>query len=194
MGQEPDTIREDIEETRIRMSEKADALAYKSDVPARSKDKLHEVTDRVKEKVSGVLPSGGTKSAASDKAYDARYAASGTAHDAKDAAGAKARQAKGIVQDNPLGLVVGAIAAGFLAGLAVPSTRIEDEKLGPVADDLKSRASDLGHEALDRGKEVASAATDAAKDAASDSAAEQKDGFAESASSQAQDVKSSSTL
>ena len=45
----------------------------------------------------------------------------------------KTRQAAGLAKENPLGLAIGAAAIGFLAGLAVPSTRVEDEKLGPVA-------------------------------------------------------------
>ena len=36
-------------------------------------------------------------------------------------------------QDNPLGLAVGAAAVGFLAGLLVPVTQVENEKIGPMA-------------------------------------------------------------
>lgn len=206
MGQEPDAIREDIEETRARMTEKADALAYKSDVPVRSKDKLHEMTDKVKDKVSGVLPSGGgQKDAAADKAGHARDAAAdkaGRARDvaadrvshAKDSAAGSARKAKGLASSNPLGLAVGALAAGFLAGLAVPSTRVEDEKLGPLADDIKAKVSDLGEEAVERGKEVAGAAGAAAKDAAADSAQEQKSGLQDSAKQQTTDVRENAPL
>ena len=42
-----------------------------------------------------------------------------------------------IAKDNPLGLAIGAAAAGFLVGLVIPATRREDEKLGPVADSVK---------------------------------------------------------
>ena len=66
-----------------------------------------------------------------------------------------ARQAAGLAKENPLGLAIGAAAIGFLAGLAVPSTRVEDEKLGPVADQVKDRVKETGQEALDRGKQVA---------------------------------------
>lgn len=44
------------------------------------------------------------------------------------------RRAAGVGQENPLGLAVGAVAVGFLAGMLVPSSRVEDEKLGPKAD------------------------------------------------------------
>lgn len=40
MGTEPDEIREQIDETRNRMGERADALTYKADVKARVGDNL----------------------------------------------------------------------------------------------------------------------------------------------------------
>ncbi|MEN3279491.1 MAG: hypothetical protein V7607_631 [Solirubrobacteraceae bacterium] len=68
------------------------------------------------------------------------------------------KQGLGIVQENPLGLAVGAVAVGFLAGLAVPTSDVEHEKLGPVADRVKDQAKDTGQEALERGREVAQSA------------------------------------
>jgi gas vesicle protein len=68
------------------------------------------------------------------------------------------RGVAGVAQENPLGLAVGALAAGFLVGLAVPSSKVEHEKLGPVADRVKDQAKETGQEALERGKEVAQSA------------------------------------
>jgi hypothetical protein len=45
---------------------------------------------------------------------------------------------------DPLGLAIGALAAGFLAGMLVPSTRTEDERVGPVADRVKDKARQVG--------------------------------------------------
>ena len=70
------------------------------------------------------------------------------------------RKAAGLAQENPLGLAVGAAAVGFLAGMLVPSSRVEDEKLGPVADKVKEQAKETGQEALERGKQVAQSAAD----------------------------------
>jgi gas vesicle protein len=64
----------------------------------------------------------------------------------------------GVAQENPLGLAVGAVAAGFLVGLAIPSSSVEHEKLGPVADRVKDQAKETGQEALERGKDVAQSA------------------------------------
>jgi hypothetical protein len=56
----------------------------------------------------------------------------------------------------------GVAAVGFLTGMLIPSTRVENEKVGEIADRVKHQASEIGHEALERGKEVAQEAKDAA--------------------------------
>jgi gas vesicle protein len=115
MGEDPDTIRDEIVDTRRRMGETIDALGYKADVKSRAKERASDAVGTVK-------------------------------------------QGLGIAQENPLGLAVGAVAAGFLVGLAVPSSDVEHEKLGPVADRVKDQAKETGQEALERGKDVAQSA------------------------------------
>jgi hypothetical protein len=144
MGQEPRQIREDIERTREQMSDTVEAIGYKADVPSRTKEKVTAKKDAVVSKVTGAAP-------------DADEVKHG------------ARQAKGIAQENPLGLAIGGAAVGFLVGLALPSTPVEDEKLGPMADDVKAKAQETGREALERGKQVAQDAAEAAKDTAQES-------------------------
>jgi Protein of unknown function (DUF3618) len=90
-------------------------------------------------------------------------------------------QAAGMARENPLGLAVGAVAVGFVAGMAIPSTRVEDEKIGPLADDVKEKAKETGQEAMERGKEVARQAADTAKEAGR----EQAEGLRESAQQKA---------
>ena len=123
MGQEPDRIRAEIEHTRAEMSETVDALGYKADVKSRAKDRVVGVKDRI----AGGTPDSG---------------------DVKD----KARQARSVAQENPLGLAIGAVAVGFVAGLLILSTRVEDEKFGSVADDVKEKVKETGQEAVERGK------------------------------------------
>ncbi|HEY0396341.1 MAG TPA: hypothetical protein VGD01_17830 [Candidatus Elarobacter sp.] len=65
-----------------------------------------------------------------------------------------ARRGAGIAAENPLGLALGALAVGFLAGLAAPITDLEREKVGPLRDELVGRAKDLGTDALEHGKQV----------------------------------------
>jgi ElaB/YqjD/DUF883 family membrane-anchored ribosome-binding protein len=140
MGEDPNAIRDEIADTRERMGETIDALGYKADVKTRAKDNVAGKVDSVKERLG----------LAGEKAAD-------VTPDADQVKG-QVRRAAGIAQENPLGLAVGAIAVGFLAGLLVPSSRIEDEKLGPVADRVKEQAKETGEEALERGKQVAQAA------------------------------------
>ena len=192
MGEAPDhrsedLIREEIEATRARMGERADALAYKADVPARSKDKVHGVVDNIKGKVTDMAHqvSGTTQSAAgsvsdrasavSGKASGKASAVSGRASAATDQAGEKAKQAKSLAEDNPLGLAIGSIALGFLAGLAVPSTRVEQEKLGPLADQATAKVKEVGQDLGERAKDVASTTQEAVQGAVKDQASDVKE-------------------
>jgi hypothetical protein len=183
MGQDPDAIREEIEQTRAEMSDTVEAVGYKADVPSRAKEAVSDKVESVKSKVS-------------DTATRAKEAVAGTASRAGDATPSsgevkqKTRQVAGMAKENPLGLAIGAVAIGFLAGLAVPSTRIEDEKLGPVADQVKDKVKETGQEALDRGKQVAQDVASTAADTAKQSAQEHGQELADSAKQSAEDVKS----
>src|SRR5688572_28207958 len=137
MGQDPEAIREQIEQTRDEMSDTVEALGHKADVKGRAKGAIADKTDALKSKVTGSTPDTG---------------------DVKQGA----KQAVGVAQENPLGLAVGGIAAGFLFGMLIPSTRIENEKLGELSDQVKQQAKETGQEALERGKQVAQDAADSA--------------------------------
>jgi len=100
---------------------------------------------------------------------------------AKEAISGRAGQAAGVAQENPLGLAVGAAAVGFVAGMLIPSTRIEDEKIGPMADQVKEKARETGQEALERGKEVARQTAESAKETAQEQAGELRDSTQEKA-------------
>jgi gas vesicle protein len=84
-----------------------------------------------------------------------------------------AGQGAGAAKENPLGLAVGAAAVGFVAGMLIPSTRVEDEKIGPMADQVKEKARETGQEALERGKEVARQTAESAKETAQEAGKEQ---------------------
>jgi hypothetical protein len=179
MGQDPDAIRQDIEQTRAEMSETVEAVGYKADVPSRAKDAVSDKVENMKSKVS-------------DTATRAKEAVVGTASRAGDATPSRGqvkqagRRAAGLAKENPLGLAIGAAALGFLAGLAVPSTRVEDEKLGPVADQVKDRVKETSQEALDRGKQVAQEVASTAADTAKEQTQEHGQDLAESVTQNAQ--------
>jgi ElaB/YqjD/DUF883 family membrane-anchored ribosome-binding protein len=188
MGQDPDAIREKIEQTRAEMGDTVDAIGYKADVPSRAKEKVGEKVDDVKSRVSNTATR--AKEAVAGAASRAGGAVSGSASRVGDATPSggevkqSAKRAVGLAQENPLGLVIGAAALGFLAGLAMPSTQVEDERLGPVADQVKDKAKETGQEALERGKQVAQEATQGAVQTAK----EHGQDLAESAKQNAQEA------
>ena len=181
MGQDPDAIRQDIEQTRAEMSETVEAVGYKADVPSRAKEAVSDKVENMKSKVS-------------DTATRAKEAVVGTASRAGDATPSRGqvkqagRRAAGMAKENPLGLAIGAAAIGFLAGLVVPSTRVEDEKLGPVADQVKDKVKETGQEALDRGKQVAQEVASSAADTAKQTTQEHGQDLAQGAKQNAQDL------
>jgi gas vesicle protein len=150
VAQEPEVIRREIQETREHMGDTVDALAYKADVPTRTKERISDTMTSVKDKISGA---GDTVSEHTPGTGDVKQGA---------------RKAVGVAQGNPIGLAIGAAAVGFLAGTLAPRTRVEDEKLGPVADQVKEQARETGQEALERGKHVAQEAASTAKEEAAD--------------------------
>jgi hypothetical protein len=175
MGEDPDMIRRDIEETRERMGDTVDALGYKADVKTRAKESVAGKVDSVKEKLVGAKDSVGD---ATPGGEDVRQTA---------------RRAVGVAQENPLGLAIGSLAVGFLAGMLIPATRVENEKLGPMADQVKEQVKETGQEALERGKavaqETASAAADAAKETAQEQGKEHASALQDSAQQSAADVR-----
>jgi gas vesicle protein len=98
-----------------------------------------------------------------------------------------------VAQENPLGLAIGGVAVGFLAGILVPSSRVEDEKLGPMADQVKDQIKETGQEALEHGKavisETASSAADAAKQTAQEKGQEHASQLQDSAQQSAQETR-----
>ena len=105
----------------------------------------------------------------------------------------KARRAKSVAQENPLGLAIGSVAVGFLAGMLIPSTRVEDEKLGPIADDVKEKVKETGQEALEHGKQVAQDAAQSAQETVKESGQQHAQEVKDSAQQSAQDVKQGAT-
>jgi gas vesicle protein len=175
MGQDPDAIRQEIEQTRMEMNETVDAIGYKADVPSRAKDAISGTASRIGEKVSGAT--GGMRDATPSRGEVKQ----------------KARRAAGVAQRNPLGLAIGAAALGFLAGLAAPTSRVENEKLGPVADQVKDKAKEVGQETVDRGRQVAQQAAQSASETIKEQGRQQGQELAGSVRQSAEDVRRSAS-
>jgi len=166
MAQESDLIRRDIERTRARMDDRADALAYKANVPARTKGWLGTKKD-------AMMGAGGNAVSRVSNATDSMvYRVSGATPSASDVQ-ASAGRMKDTAEQNPLGLAIAGAAVGFVAGIFAPSTRMENERIGPIADDVKSTAMEAGQEVFERGKDVAQQTAGAAAGAAVETVKEQ---------------------
>ena len=171
MGQDPSDIRAEIEETRSRVGDEVDALSYKTDVSARVGDYVDEKKQAVKDKVTG-----------------AKDAVTGTASRAIPS-GEKVGRVKDTAERNPLGLAVGAAAIGFVAGLVLPATRVENERMGEMSDRLVEAAKETAGDAVERGKQVAQDAAETAKE----SGREQGQELATNLQDRAQETSGSST-
>lgn len=239
-------IRRDIEHSRARLRDTAEAIGWKADVPARARDILRETAGVVRERVANGYSAGnsngggssgpglleraksavsgvteGVSSATStvaDKAGSAKESVSSTASTVGDKVGSatstvgdkvgsakesvasaastmgdtmgSAREsmasgagsvsetaggAVGTVKDhmpstgdarqgvqqvasvakaNPMALAVGALVLGAAAGIALPRTRVEEEKVAPVARDLKEQGVEKATQAVQQGSEV----------------------------------------
>ena len=220
MGKEPDEIRQEIEDTRARMGDTVEAIGYKADVKSRAKESISEKKDNivssvrnVKDSVVGAVAGTGSSVAGtvSDTAGSVRGSAGSTIDTVRGSTPSsedvkyRARRAAGVAQQNPMGLALGSFAVGFLAGMVIPSTRVEEERIGPMASEAREKAMETGREALERGKQVAQETAQTARDAASEAAQKtmetaketgQEHGqkLASSAQEKAQDMSGSSSM
>jgi gas vesicle protein len=146
MGQDPSDIRAELERTRSRVGDEVDALSYKTDVSARVGDYVDDKKQAVKDAFTG-----------------ARDAVTGTASKAVPS-GERVGRVKDTAERNPIGLAVGAVAVGFVVGLAIPSTRVENERVGEMSDRLVEAAKETAGDVVERGKHVAQDAAQTAQE------------------------------
>ncbi len=166
MAERPEVIRTDIERTRAEMGDTLDALGYKANVPARTKGwfgrKTQAVTGsagRGASRLTGIAGSGASRLSGAADSVVSRV--SGTVPSGGQVA-AGASSVKDTAERNPLGLAGVGIAVGFVAGLFAPATRVENEKLGPTSDQVKSSVAEAGQEALEHTKQVAQSTVETA--------------------------------
>lgn len=159
MVEKSEVIRSDIEQTRSEMGDTLDALGYKANVPARTKGWV----GRKRQAVTGGVGTGMSRvSGAADSAVARVSGATPNSNQVQAGAG----RMKDTAERNPLGLAFAGAAVGFLAGLFAPSSSVENEKLGSMSDQLKTKAVEASQEAVEHGKQVAQAAAQSAVETA----------------------------
>jgi ElaB/YqjD/DUF883 family membrane-anchored ribosome-binding protein len=70
------------------------------------------------------------------------------------------------IKENPIGALLSGFAVGFVIGSLLPSTPVEDDRLGALKDTLQNRAQDVGAQALEYGTAVIRDTVEAAQQSA----------------------------
>lgn len=135
---------------------------------AAAKDKVKDVAGSAKEAVSNAADTVGEKAEhLKDQALDLGHQAQDKALQLKRKAKTGVRRVRTgfweTMESNPLLVGAATLALGIVAGLAIPSTDVEDEWMGETRDQLVDQAKELGQEALDKGKEMAGTVADKVK-------------------------------
>jgi ElaB/YqjD/DUF883 family membrane-anchored ribosome-binding protein/uncharacterized protein YukE len=169
MSDNPDAIRQDIEETRARLGTNVDAVADKvtpSNIVHRQTDKVKDAVTGVKERIMGAADS--ATSTVQDKMHSGAGHTSGalhstgdTLHGAKDNVSTKLSdagtalshtpdQVKAKTQGNPLAAGLIAFGAGMLISSLIPASQKERE----AAQQLKTAAEPLATQVTDAAKDM----------------------------------------
>lgn len=162
MDQDRDSVPE-VDDARRRVAEDVRSVAANANVVERAKETAQNKMDDMRSAMSDRVQQ------ARDKLLDAR-------DQMRDQMRESARNMRNMQvnpTESPIGMLVAGVAVGFLIGLALPVTRIESERLGPIANDMKHRARKAGFEAMRRGNEVIKDTIETARDAATNSIREQ---------------------
>ncbi len=150
----------EVEDARRRVAEDVRNVAENANVVERAKETAQNKMDDVKSSV------GDRVQQARDKLLSAR-------DQVQDMASSTTRNIRLNPSDNPIGMLIAGVAVGFLIGLALPVTRFESERIGPIANDMKDKARQAGSEVVRRGGEVIKETISASRDAATNSIKEQ---------------------
>jgi len=197
MGQTPDELRRDIDDTRERLGDTLGAIEDRVSPRAIVERRRSAMADRwtsTKEAVMGRADQ--VTSTTSEAAHNVTATASGAMHDAP-------RMATDRVQGNPWAAGIIAFGAGLLAATLLPVTRTEEEqadkvmdKAKPLIDEAKGVASNIASDMKDESRSHVDAlkadATDAAA-AVSDTARSAGDDTRDAGRSAVQDVRQTTT-
>jgi ElaB/YqjD/DUF883 family membrane-anchored ribosome-binding protein len=135
-----------------------------------------ELTGRARERVGEL--SGGVRQRARDFGYTAKY---------------RGRQARGglerMAEENPLAVAAGVAVLGLACGLLIPESRREQRLMGPVRDDLMSRAQETARRVKDVAVEAGQELRESVREEVSARAPDVKAGVQDAAQAVGQQVK-----
>lgn len=192
---EVEQLRREIDATREDLGESVGALAYKADVKNRGKEALEDKKEVVMQKVdemkSKVTGGGGDGPGVADKVKD-KLPSTDAVKDrlpdgqalkdklpdgapSKEDIKAKAQDAAETARQNPAAVAGAAAVAGLAAGLALPETEIERQKVKPAAQDARRQATERVQETVQQVKAGAQDAAGSVADAVKEQA-QQQDG------------------
>jgi gas vesicle protein len=181
---EVDELRQQIDESRENLGAAVGALAYKADVKQRGKEVIDDKKEAVMEKVDELkskVPGGGDgeggglgekvdsvkaklpdadalKAKLPDGVSDAA-AKLGDKTPSGDEVKDKAHGLAATAKEHPAAIAGGAAVAGLAAGLAIPETQLERDKLAPAAQDARAEVTQRVHDTV---QQVKSGVQDAA--------------------------------
>ncbi len=201
MTNDPDQIRNSIEQTQQNLSADVDALAQKispSQIVSRRAQQTRSAVTSLKDSIMGSTSDatsaiGGTAGSARDAAASAKDTLAAKASTGADLASSAPEQARRRTRGNPLAAGLVAFGAGWLLSSLLPATAPEQqaaaqvkdlavEKGKPVAQGLAQAGQDAAQQLRESAQQRAQSVKDTAADAASTVAGE--------AQSQASDVTS----
>ena len=138
MDQDRDQFRQ-VEDARERVAQDVRSVAENANVVERTKETVRDKVDDAKSMVS-------------DRVRDARQKLE-TARDTMQESVQNVTSNLGNLNpmENPIGMLLAGLAVGFLIGLALPVSRFEAERIGPITDDVKDRVRRARGEVMRRG-------------------------------------------
>jgi uncharacterized protein YjbJ (UPF0337 family) len=194
MAEEPDRLRQDIENTRASLTRDVDLLAEKTS-PAKVaqrrwtavKDKVMGTTDHARHAAADSTSAALTT--VQDKASRAGDVAGEKAHDVADAVRSAPQAVAGQTQGNPLAAGIIAFGVGMLAATLIPVTDAErragqqlkdnsgelTDKVKDIAADVKADLSGPVQQAVGQVKDTARDAAQTTRDQAQSSAVDVKE-------------------
>ena len=164
---EVDQLRRAIDESRENLGAAVGALAYKADVKNRGKEALEDKKEALMEKAEDLkskLPgSGDSEGGGIGEKVKSKLPSAGDATPSKQELKAKAQDAAETAGNKPAAIAAGAAAAGLVAGLAIPETELERQKLAPKVQQARADAKTRAKEKVEQAKSALNVAEQAAK-------------------------------